>query len=163
MTDPTQAIAPTTANLLRRLMALLYDVFLLFAITLGYGAFLLLIKILFNGTQDLETLQPGLVMQILSFIGWLAALAGYYFICWRKQGQTLGMKAWRIKLQQPDGNMATPKQCLIRTVLAAFLWQPQVLVISGACCPPPMAVCTICIAAQRSCRYPKKNNKEYQQ
>jgi len=120
MTDPTQAIAPTTANLLRRLMALLYDVFLLFAITLGYGAFLLLIKILFNGTQDLETLQPGLVMQILSFIGWLAALAGYYYICWRKQGQTLGMKAWRIKLQQPDGNMATPKQCLIRTVLACI-------------------------------------------
>ena len=120
MTDSIQAKAPATANLLRRLMALLYDIFLLFAITLGYGGFLLLVKIVFNGTQGLESVQPGLVMQILSFLGWLASLAGYYFICWRKQGQTLGMKAWRIKLQQPDGSMATPRQCLVRTVLACL-------------------------------------------
>ncbi|MGB1245239.1 MAG: RDD family protein [Porticoccaceae bacterium] len=124
MTDPAQATtqppAPTTANLLRRLMALLYDAFLLFAITLGYGGVLLLIKIIFNGIDDLETVQPGLLLQILSFVGWLASLAGYYFICWRKQGQTLGMKAWRIKLQQPDGSMATPRQCLVRTVLACL-------------------------------------------
>ena len=124
MTDPAQATtqppAPTTANLLRRIMALLYDAFLLFAITLGYGGVLLLIKIIFNGIDDLETVQPGLLLQILSFVGWLASLAGYYFICWRKQGQTLGMKAWRIKLQQPDGSMATPRQCLVRTVLACL-------------------------------------------
>ena len=120
MTDSIQAKAPATANLLRRLMALLYDIFLLFAITLGYGGFLLLVKIVFNGTQGLESVQPGLVMQILSFLGWLASLAGYYFICWRKQGQTLGMKAWRIKLQQPDGSMATSQQCLLRAVLACL-------------------------------------------
>jgi uncharacterized RDD family membrane protein YckC len=124
MSNPSQAInqapAPTSANLLRRLMALLYDAFLLFAITLGYGGFLLLVKIVFNGTDNLENVQPSLPVQILSFVGWLAPLAGYYFICWRKQGQTLGMKAWRIKLQQPDGSMASPKQCLVRTVLACL-------------------------------------------
>ena len=69
MTDSIQAQAPPTAHLLRRLMALLYDIFLLFAITLGYGGFLLLVKIVFNGTQGLESVQPGLVMQILSFLG----------------------------------------------------------------------------------------------
>ncbi|MGB2359554.1 MAG: RDD family protein [Porticoccaceae bacterium] len=124
MTDPTQAAnqlpAPSIANLPRRLMALLYDAFLLFAITLGYGGFLLLVKIVLHGTDNLETIQPGLLEQILSSLGWLASLAGYYFICWRKQGQTLGMKAWRIKLQQPDGSMASPRQCLVRSVLACL-------------------------------------------
>jgi len=120
MTDSIQAKAPATANLLRRLMALLYDIFLLFAITLGYGGFLLLVKIVFNGTQGLESVQPGLVMQILSFLGWLASLAGYYFICWRKQGQTLGMKAWRLKLQNIDGTPASPEQCIKRSIFACF-------------------------------------------
>jgi uncharacterized RDD family membrane protein YckC len=124
MTDPAQATtqppAPTTANLLRRLMALLYDAFLLFAITLGYGGVLLLIKIIFNGIDDLETVQPGLLLQILSFVGWMASLAGYYFICWRKQGQTLGMKAWRLKLQNSDGTPASPEQCIKRSIFACF-------------------------------------------
>ena len=125
MTDSIQAKAPATANLLRRLMALLYDIFLLFAITLGYGGFLLLVKIVFNGTQGLESVQPGLVMQILSFLGWLASLAGYYFICWRKQGQTLGMKAWRIKLQQPDGSMAHRNSACCAQCWPVCPWRPQ--------------------------------------
>lgn len=113
MTDQLPA-----ANLLRRLAALIYDAFLLFAITLAYAALLLIIKILFNGVDNLENIQPGPILQWLSLFGWLAALAGYYLICWRKQGQTLGMKAWRLRLQQPDGTLATVQQCLNRSVLA---------------------------------------------
>ena len=109
-----------TANLMRRLAALIYDAFLLFAITLGYGGLLLLVKILFNGLDDLENIQPGVFVQWLSFFGWLGAMSGYYFICWRKQGQTLGMKAWRIRLQQADGSVATAQQCLSRSLLATL-------------------------------------------
>jgi uncharacterized RDD family membrane protein YckC len=111
---------PTPANLLRRLAALIYDAFLLFAITLAYGLLLLLIKVIFNGTQGLEEVQPGPILQWLSFVGWLVALASYYFICWRKQGQTLGMKSWRLKLQQPNGSLATPEQCIKRSILATL-------------------------------------------
>jgi uncharacterized RDD family membrane protein YckC len=119
MTDkPISTTAP--ANLLRRLAALIYDAFLLFAITLAYGLLLLLIKVIFNGTQGLEEVQPGPILQWLSFVGWLVALASYYFICWRKQGQTLGMKSWRLRLQQPDGSLATPEQCIKRSILATL-------------------------------------------
>ena len=106
------------AGLFRRLAALIYDAFLLFAITLGYGALLLIIKIIIYGTEGLEDIQPGAFVQWLSLIGWLISLMGYYFICWRKQGQTLGMKAWRIRLQQYDGALASPQQCLIRGLIA---------------------------------------------
>ena len=129
-----------TANLLRRLAALIYDAFLLFAITLAYGLLLVLIKVIFNGTQGLEEVQPGPILQWLSFGGWLLALGSYYFICWRKQGQTLGMKSWRLKLQQADGSLASPEQCIKRSILATlslgalgigYLW----------CLVPPAKVC----------------------
>ena len=129
-----------TANLLRRLAALIYDAFLLFAISLAYAFLLLIIKIIFNGTQNPEEIQPGLILQWLSFIGWLLALGSYYFICWRKQGQTLGMKSWRLKLQQADGSLATPEQCIKRSILATvslgalgigYLW----------CLLPPTKAC----------------------
>lgn len=129
-----------TANLLRRLAALIYDAFLLFAISLAYAFLLLIIKIIFNGTQNPEEIQPGPILQWLSFIGWLLALGSYYFICWRKQGQTLGMKSWRLKLQQADGSLATPEQCIKRSILATvslgalgigYLW----------CLLPPTKAC----------------------
>jgi len=106
------------AGIGRRLAAFIYDAFLLFAITLAYGLLLLLIKVILNGTDHLEDVQPGPVLQWLSFAGWIAALISYYYICWRKQGQTLGMKSWRLKLQQPDGTLASPEQCLKRSLLA---------------------------------------------
>jgi uncharacterized RDD family membrane protein YckC len=89
-----------------------------FALTLGYGAVLLVIKVVFHGTQGLEEVQPGPLLQWLSLLGWLVCLSSYYYICWRKQGQTLGMKAWRLRLQQSNGDLATPSQCLTRSCLA---------------------------------------------
>jgi uncharacterized RDD family membrane protein YckC len=125
-TKPTDKLAHPqensmhSANLLRRLAAFIYDAFLLFAITLSYGLLLLLLKVIFNGTQGLENIQPGPLLQWLSLGGWLAALIGYYFVCWRKQGQTLGMKSWRLRLQQTDGSLATAEQCVKRSVLATL-------------------------------------------
>jgi len=93
---------------------------LLFAITLGYGAVLLVIKVIIFGTQGLEDIQPGATAQWLSFFGWLASLMGYYYLCWRKQGQTLGMKAWRLRLQQRNGDLASPQQCILRSITATI-------------------------------------------
>jgi uncharacterized RDD family membrane protein YckC len=90
----------------------------LFAITLGYGALLLIIKMIIYGTEGLEDIQPNAFIQWLSSLGWIACLMGYYYICWRKQGQTLGMKAWRLRLQQTDGSLASFEQCLKRCPLA---------------------------------------------
>ena len=109
-----------TAKLMRRLAAMIYDIFLLFALTLAYATLLLVIKIIFNGADHLEDVQPGPVLQWLSFVGWIATLGSYYYICWRKQGQTLGMKAWRLRLQQPDGALASPKQCIKRCLSATL-------------------------------------------
>ena len=128
------------ANLWRRLAALVYDAFLLFAIILAYGFLLTVIMVLFSGSQQVEDVQPGALLQWLSFAGLIAALIGYYYICWRKQGQTLGMKSWRLKLQQADGSLATPEQCIKRSLLASLS-----LAIGGIgylwCLVPPAKAC----------------------
>ncbi len=138
--SPSESESYPTANLWRRLAALIYDAFLLFAIILAYGLLLTMLKVLFNGSEQVEDVQPGALLQWLSFAGLIAALVGYYFICWRKQGQTHGMKSWRLKLQQADGSLATPEQCIKRSLLAllsfavggiGYLW----------CLVPPAKAC----------------------
>ena len=62
-----------------------YDLFLLFS-TLAYGLLLLLIKVIFNGTQGLEEVQPGPFLCGL-FCRLAGRLGSYYYICWRKQGR----------------------------------------------------------------------------
>lgn len=44
------------------------------------------------------------------------ALAAYYLFSWLRGGQTLAMKAWRIRLVD-----VTPRKALVRLVLAALL------------------------------------------
>jgi uncharacterized RDD family membrane protein YckC len=119
---------------------LVYDAFLLFAITLGYGAILLIIKMIAYGTEGLEDIHPNAFFQWLISFGLIACLMGYYYICWRKQGQTLGMKAWRLRLQQTDGNFATPRQCILRSFCSSLS-----LAFFGIgylyCLLPPRKVC----------------------
>ena len=74
MSLPLTAPYPT-ANLWRRLAALIYDAFLLFAIILAYGFLLTMIKVLFSGSQQVEDVQPGALLQWLSFAGMIAALS----------------------------------------------------------------------------------------
>jgi uncharacterized RDD family membrane protein YckC len=114
----TVTIPEEKAGLTRRLASLVYDGFLLFAIALLYAAVLLSVRILLLGLEAATNHEPNLPSQWLGFIGLYASLSGYYYVCWRKQGQTLGMKSWRIKLQDFDGQLASPSQCMRRCFFA---------------------------------------------
>lgn len=136
----TETNSVEKAGILRRLASLVYDGFLLFAIALAYATILLVIRILLLGLDSATHHDPNLFSQWLGFIGLYASLAGYYYVCWRKQGQTLGMKSWRIKLQGYGGQPATPNQCIRRCLFAipsmacgglGFLW----------CLLPPKRAC----------------------
>ncbi|ADE16073.1 RDD domain containing protein [Nitrosococcus halophilus Nc 4] len=43
---------------------------------------------------------------------------------WTHGGQTLGMRAWRIKVQQPNGQTVTWRQALLRFGFAIVSWLP---------------------------------------
>ena len=73
-----------------RIIASIYDLFLLLGVWFAIGSLALWLN---NG----ETLHPA-VGSILVFIsGWL-----FFLIFWMKNGQTLGMQVWKIKLVNTD-------------------------------------------------------------
>jgi uncharacterized RDD family membrane protein YckC len=110
-----------TSGLTRRLAALVYDLFLLLAMIMAYALCVITpVRVIFYGAPQADdnfVTFPTLV-QIILMIGLLLVLIGYYLLCWRKQGQSMGMKAWRLKLQQPNGELATLRQCWLRAALA---------------------------------------------
>jgi len=90
--------APAT-GLLRRLAALVYDGLLLLAVLfLGTLALLPL-----TGGEAITPTAQGLGVY-LAYRGYLALLAlGYFGLSWTRSGQTLGMKAWKIRLETASG------------------------------------------------------------
>ncbi|CAA0087478.1 Uncharacterised protein [Zhongshania aliphaticivorans] len=109
----------------RRLAAIVYDGFLLFAVL--FVATLIPAFILspesFSATpannsvvHELDIPLQGwlyrayLLMLIIIFYGWF----------WRKSGQTLGMQAWRIKIEHQNGGKPSWGQCIIRVAVGAI-------------------------------------------
>lgn len=119
-------IALPYATLLPRLAALVYDLFILFALTIGYGAVITLLRVVATGSAD-NDLPKLVLLQLPLLAGYWATLGSYYVICWRKQGQTLGMKAWRLRTQQPGHHLITLRQAWLRVLLA-----PLSLALLGA-------------------------------
>lgn len=121
------ASAPT-AGLLRRLGALLYDALvvtslLIIAGFIGMGiAKLLLITGMASVPAGEDTVWL-LTRHSLSLIYtlWLAfVVCGFYTWFWTRAGQTVGMRAWRLRIQNEDGSQLRVTQALIRLATAAF-------------------------------------------
>mgnify|MGYP006149228501 FL=1 len=103
---------------MRRLAALLYDGFLVAAIWMVLGFILQLIV----GTQSNQlvdgVVQTDPLLDALLFTIMLASGSGFYIWFWTKSGQTLGMIAWRIKVESLDGGLMGFKQGVIRYIAA---------------------------------------------
>jgi len=108
MPSPTE---PTLASLLRRLGAIVYDTLLLFAVLFIATA---LVLPLTEGTA-IPAGHPlfSLYILVICFL--------FYAWFWTHGGQTLGMRAWKLRLQQHSGAAVTWTQALLRFGLAA-LW-----------------------------------------
>lgn len=103
---------------MRRLAALLYDGFLVAAIWMVLGFALQLIV-----GPDTNQLVDGVVqtdpvLDAILFLLMLASGSGFYIWFWTKSGQTLGMIAWRIRVETLDGGEISVGQGLIRYAAA---------------------------------------------
>lgn len=112
MTTPPQTI-PRAPGLARRLAAMVYDSLLLAALWFAVSALLLAASGGRLADPDrsiwlLYTLRASLVLVTFLFF------AGF----WRQGGQTLGMRAWRLKLISANGDPVNWKQALRRFAAA---------------------------------------------
>ena len=102
----------------RRVAAGFYDALLLIAIFFIAALPLPLIE---SSVRDSWWTQ--LIVQCL-----LVTLSFYFFgWFWTRNSQTLGMRAWRLVIQQNDGNRVTWRSAVIRFSVALLSWLPAAL------------------------------------
>jgi len=113
------------AGFRRRFGSWVYDVLIAFAVYMVAGAvsflfFNLLINynvISMKGFEHPIDLQRSSVIYSILIYGWNIAWVSFFFVFfWAKSGQTLGMKAWRLRLQNQDGTRITKTTGLKRLV-----------------------------------------------
>lgn len=101
--------------LLRRIMAIFYDLFLLAAI-------LFLATALANAINQGKAIDQNSPYIIFLDIYLVSIIFFYFGWFWTHGGQTLGMKTWKIKLISNDSQVINWKQALIREITAAISW-----------------------------------------
>ncbi|SHH96242.1 RDD family protein [Ferrimonas marina] len=116
------------ASFWRRLAAWVYDFLLALAVYMLAGTLLFALFALLVGTglidrggleHTSDVLQHSTVWSSLYYSGCLAAVIGLFVWSWTRSGQTLGMRAWRLRVQRRDGGLMNRQQSLYR-VLYAF-------------------------------------------
>lgn len=112
----TDALSLTPSRL-RRFACMMYEAVLLFGVVFLAGY-------LFDTlTQSKHALMLRHARQ-----AWLFVVIGIYFVlCWRRNGQTLPMKTWNIRLVDRDGQPPSVPRLILRYIL---VW-PLVLGAAG--------------------------------
>lgn len=106
--DPASVTPQEPAGILRRLAAGVYDL-------LPLAAILMLAAALVLPLTGGRGVPPG----TLWFQLYLLAVAfAYYGLSWRRGGQTIGMKAWRIRVTREDGTPPTWGDVAVRFAIA---------------------------------------------
>ncbi len=110
------------APLWRRLLAWIYDALVVLAI-LFVGSFLVLPL---TGGDAVAAGNPLYQLWLLLLV------AAYFLISWRHGGQTLGMRAWSLRLTDPTGQRPAMPALMRRLVLGGLLGMPLIGYLS---CP----------------------------
>ncbi|WP_298721181.1 RDD family protein [uncultured Oceanisphaera sp.] len=111
------------AGVMRRLGAWLYDLLVVISLLMvaGFIFFGLTALALSQGWITLGSYQDTaelLGANRLYQLCLLTVALGFYCWFWRTSGQTIGMRAWRLRVQNTDGSRLRLAQCIIRAVTA---------------------------------------------
>ena len=109
-----------SARLPRILGAIIYDTLIVFAIIFVAAQWFPLLP---------EQYQTHIAIKLLKQIYVLGIAFLYFGYSWRRGGQTIGMKSWRIQVQNSGKDIEENtqpgwKQCLIRYLVAIISWLP---------------------------------------
>ena len=113
------------APLPRRLAAIVYDSLLLTGVLLGATALALGLAVALLGGESVARHSP---LQGNPFFSTYLLLVCFFFYggFWVHGGQTLGMRAWRLRVQRPDGRNIGWWQALLRFLIAGLWLAPVV-------------------------------------
>jgi uncharacterized RDD family membrane protein YckC len=118
------------ARLPRRLAAIVYDGLLLAGVLLVATALALGLAVAILGSESVRLHSP---LQGNPFFSTYLLLVCFFFYggFWIHGGQTLGMRAWRLRVQQRDGRNIGWWQALLRFLIAGLGWSRLPLICIG--------------------------------
>ncbi len=100
----------------RRLAAILYDSVLIFALLLFASAIITLPVAFLVGEVAAEQLATNPLFRL-----WLSLIPLFFYLWfWTHGGETLGMRAWRLRIIRENGSALRLKDALIRLLVASF-------------------------------------------
>ena len=111
-------IRTSSAGFGRRFAALIYDGFLLIAVLMPYTW----IVVLIHGGAVTEA--SGRLTWWVFRSGALVIMAAYYVLNWTRSGQTLGMRAWRLRTLSESGKRLQVGQAVARFCWGLVAWAP---------------------------------------
>lgn len=106
----TTPIAPAW----RRFAAIVYDVLAVVAIVMVVG----LLAQMATGGRLFDAHGQMLTWWYQPLQG--LVVSAYFLLSWTRGGQTLGMRPWRIRVTDADGNAVNGKRGLVRLIVAAL-------------------------------------------
>ncbi len=109
---PAMDISSQRASIWRRLAAMFYDGLVLVAVLIAASAILLLL----NGGEPVASDNPW------GHLWFFLVTYGFFAWFWTHGGQTLGMRAWKIRLVSADGGPLGWGQSLLRFLTALPAW-----------------------------------------
>jgi uncharacterized RDD family membrane protein YckC len=115
-------IRGTRAGFGRRLAALVYDAFLLAALLMVFTGGALFFT---HGAAVVPATAGNWVYVYRA--GLVLVIAGYYALNWRRSGQTLGMRAWRLRTVSASGRTPGWGAVILRLCFGFIAWAPAAL------------------------------------
>lgn len=104
--EPTSSYRP--APLFKRLAAMFYDSLIVLALWMAVGA----IGVLLNGGEAASGALLNSALFLVTFT--------FFMLFWTRSGQTIGMMAWKIRIQTEQGQAISGMQALLRFFCAAL-------------------------------------------
>jgi uncharacterized RDD family membrane protein YckC len=115
-------ISGASAGFGRRVAALVYDLLLLAALLMIFTGGALFFT---HGAAVVPATAGAWVYAYRA--GLIGVIGGYYLINWLRSGQTLGMRAWRLRVVTEEGRPLALKAAVLRAVFGALAWMPAAL------------------------------------
>jgi len=128
VTTPRHVLRPQgdfqPASLPRRLAAISYDILLCLALQMITTFLYKLISMMIVGEARLRELSESGSLDGDPLLSCLLLLVTFAFFArfWTRGGQTLGMQAWGIRVQNADGTRISLTQALLRFAVAVASW-----------------------------------------
>ena len=103
----------------RRFAALIYDSLLIVALLMVYTGLALFL------THGKAIVRDNAGIWVYAYYaGEVAVIAAYYSLCCHMTGHTLGMRAWRLRVETPAGELLPLRTALSRFAFSVLAWAP---------------------------------------